>query len=157
MGLYNCIGRKDMNVEIFLFGLIFLLPKGSICGCFFFSVSSFKNNPFVKIRSVHTLFYCWGFVPFSIKIYPRTLSTRAECFWHVWPRRRHVLNPSERDNRFNLFWNPLICLVLDYDSWLTPRKNKHACILVPIDVFMYQIFIYQMLLLIFKDPNVANL
>lgn len=36
MGLYNCIGRKDMNVEIFLFGLIFLLPKGSICCCFFF-------------------------------------------------------------------------------------------------------------------------
>ena len=53
MGLYNCIGRKDMNVKIFSFGLFFSLPKGSICCMLFCLVSSFRNNPFVKIRPVH--------------------------------------------------------------------------------------------------------
>ena len=57
MGLYNCIGRKDMNFEIFLIGLIFLCRKGPFAAVFFL-VSSFKNNPFFKIRSVHTLIYC---------------------------------------------------------------------------------------------------
>ena len=68
-----------------------------------------------------------------------------------------MLNPSERDNLFNLFWNPLICLVLDYNSWLTPRKNKHACILVPIDVFIYPIFLYQMLLLIQRPKRCKSI
>ena len=27
IGLYNCIGRRDMNFEIFLFGLFFSLHK----------------------------------------------------------------------------------------------------------------------------------
>ena len=35
MGLYNCIGRKDMNFEIFLIGLIFLCRKGPFAAVFF--------------------------------------------------------------------------------------------------------------------------
>lgn len=37
MGLYNCIGRKDMNSEIFLIGLIFLCRKGPFAAVFLFS------------------------------------------------------------------------------------------------------------------------
>lgn len=148
MGLYNCIGRNDERWNIFVWFVLLFAERVHLLLVFYFRLLKIIH---LSRSGPCTLYFIFEVLLFSLKINPLTLSTRLSVF-NVWLWRRHVLNPSE-DNHFNLFWDSLICLVLDYNSWLNNQK-KQTRLHFGCDRCFY---IYQMLLLIIKDSNTANL